>query len=143
MMQHHDPLQVQPCHWRIRFDALVAARLRTPFAWGQHDCCLWAADSVLCTTGTDPAADVRGHYNNATQAARLLADLGGLGAVGARAGTPVLPLAACVGDVGVVAMEGRATLAVCCGALWLAPAAAGLAALPLSAGVMAWRVAHA
>lgn len=143
MMQHHDPLQVQPCRWRERFDAIVSLRMGTPFSWGLHDCCLWAADCVQATTGTDHAADYRGSYSNALQAARLMADLGGMAALGGRAGPPIAPLQAGVGDVGLVVQGGQETLAICAGDVWLAPAADGLAALPFDAARMAWRVAHA
>lgn len=141
-MTDHDPALTLPCTWRQRFDALVAQRLRTPFAWGSHDCCLWAADCVLATTGHDPAADLRGTYTTALGAARVLSAIGGLPAAGARGGPAIPPLAAAVGDVGLVQHDGRDLMAVCAGSVWLAPAANGLAALPLSAATLAWRVAH-
>lgn len=138
----HDPTDIQACTWRERFDALVAQRMRTPFAWGSHDCCLFAADAVLASTGVDHASDLRGTYDDAASALRVLRAAGGLDAVAARAGEPVPPLMAQIGDVGVVATEGRESLAVCVGSVWLAPAAAGLAALPLESARAAWRVAH-
>lgn len=141
-MTTHDPSATTASAWRARFDALVAQRLRTPFAWGSHDCCLWAADCVQATTGHDPAADLRGSYTTALGAARVLASIGGLAAAGARGGPPIPPLAAAVGDVGLVQHGGRELLAVCAGEVWLAPALPGLAALPLAAATLAWRVPH-
>jgi len=142
-MTEHDPTQVQTTAWRVSLHALIAQRLRAPFAWGSQDCCLWAADAVLATTGTDHAADCRGAYSTATEALRLLVGLGGLPAVGARAGDAIQPLMAAEGDIGLLVVDGRESLAVCMGPGWLAPTANGLALLPLDAAHLAWRVAHA
>ena len=138
----HDATRTAPHTWRGRFDALVSARMHTPFAWGEHDCCLWAADCVRTITGTDPAADVRGTYQTALEAARVLQATGGLAACGQRAGAPIAPLCARVGDVGIVNDGQRDALAVCSGDVWLVVTATGLGALPISAAWAAWRVAH-
>lgn len=139
----HDPAVVSMPAWRQRFDALVAERMRRPFIWGQHDCCLWAADVVCAVAGFDPAAAERGRYASEADAQRMLAELGGLRAVGARAGQAIRPLQAGCGDVGLVSWMGRESLAACDGQHWLVPAARGLAALPLGAALAAWRVIHA
>lgn len=129
--------------WRATFDALVQARMRTPFAWGVHDCCLFAADCVQARTGRDPAADLRGAYRSERGALRVLARIGGLAGAGARCGAEIPPLCAGACDVGIVRDAGRELLAVCTGEVWLAPsmAQAGLAALPLDAATRAWRAA--
>lgn len=137
-----DPALAAPDAARQRFDALILERTGTPFAWGRHDCCLWAADCVLAITGTDPAADVRGTYADAAGAAAVLAGIGGIETAGARAGEQIAPMFATWGDVGLVVSDGRNTLAVCAGAGWLAPAADGLALLPFNAAMTAWRVAR-
>ena len=142
-MHEHDPTAVQACEWRDSLRALISARLAVPFAWGRHDCCLWAADAVLATTGIDHAADVRGTYATAAEAVRVLAELGGIEAVGARAGAPIVPLLAAEGDIGLISVDGRDMLAVCCGPGWLAPSALGLALHQLDDARLAWRVAHA
>lgn len=140
----HDPTETLPCEWRVRFEALVSARIATPFSWGTHDCCLWAADCVQAVTGTDPAAKWRGTYSTAIGAARLVEDLGGMEAIGAMSGGPeCLPLAAGVGDVGlVIDSEGRQMLAVCVGTVWLVAAAQGLGPVDLGEAVKAWKVPH-
>jgi len=140
MMSHDAAADLPACAWRDRLDALIASRMATPFAWGTHDCCLFAADAVLAQTGADPAADLRGTYTDARQALALLKSLGGLAAVAGRGGQPVPALCAQVGDIGLVEHEGRELLAVCAGPLWLAPAEQGLAALPLEASRSTWRV---
>lgn len=128
---------------------LLAERQRAPFAWGSHDCCLWAADAVRAQVGVDPAAALRGRYASALQAARVIAAAGGSLEDIARAalGPPLRnPMLACAGDVGLtmgrVADDpaDRATLAVCLGEWWAVPAAHGLALQPLNAATMAWRV---
>lgn len=137
---HHDASLTTPNAWRTALDALVAARMTQPFEWGKQDCCLWAADCVLASTGIDHAADVRGTYADAAGALRVLARLGGIEAVAARAGAPIPALGAGVGDVGLIVLADRSLLAVCVGAVWLAPGAQGLAARSLGDAVQAWRV---
>lgn len=139
----HDPHDLQPQEWLTRLNALVRSRMSTPFEWGVHDCCLWAADCAQAINGTDHAAAYRGTYSSAAEAMRLVQQLGGMEALGAMAGPECPPMCACVGDVGLVAdPEGRELLGVCMGTVWLVPTAAGLGALPLDVGVKAWRVAR-
>jgi len=47
--------------WRARLAAFIEARRATPFVWGAHDCCLFAADAVLAMGGPDVAAPLRGY----------------------------------------------------------------------------------
>ena len=136
----HDPTSVTPCEWRSKFDALIAKRMGNPFSWGTQDCCMFAADCAVINGGADPFTDKRGTYNDAAGALRALVDVGGIEAAGARFGAPIRPLMAMVGDVGLVPCGEREALAVCVGDVWLAPAAAGLAAMPLESARMAWRI---
>ena len=59
-------------NWPRTLNALIEERRAASFAWGAHDCCLFAADGVRATTGADPAADLRGRYRTALGAARLI-----------------------------------------------------------------------
>lgn len=122
-----------------RFGALLAARWGMPFAWGRHDCCLWAADAVLALTGHDPAAAWRGRYDDAAGAGRLVRRLGGVCAIAQRAlGDPIEhPMLARAGDVGVTS---SGALVVCIGEWWTVPSARGLGLLPLADALDAWRV---
>jgi hypothetical protein len=138
----HDPTLATPDPARERFDALLRTRTLAPFAWGSNDCCLFAADCVQVITGRDLAADLRGSYGSALEAARVLAELGGIEAAGARAGPEIPPLAAGWGDVGLISLDDRQLLAVCVGLCWVAPAAGGLAARGLQEAVKAWRVSR-
>jgi hypothetical protein len=65
-------LTPRPAGWADRLAALIRERRRAPFVWGQHDCCLWAADAVLAIRGFDLAADYRGTYSTAAGALRAL-----------------------------------------------------------------------
>lgn len=122
---------------RLRF--LVAARMPAPFAWGVHDCALWAADAIQAQLGPDPAQALRGRYRTQLGALRLLAPLGGLaGVASAVLGAPLrYPLLACAGDVG---LTHQGALAVCAGSTWLVATRDGMGHLPLADAVQAWRV---
>lgn len=130
-----------------RLHALVQARAATPFAWGVHDCCLWAADAVHAATGRDPAAGLRGTYATARQAARLVQRLGGLPALlAARAGACIAVHQAIDGDLCLLRAGTHQRLhglgAV--GVLWrgrvLAPAGHGLVAHPVDVAEQWWGV---
>lgn len=136
----HDPTVIEHDHARERFEALLRERKAAPFEWGRNDCCMFAADCVQAITGADLAADLRGEYSTAQQAARVLAQLGGIEAAAARAGDEIPPLCAAWGDIGLVTLEDRQLLAVCTGMNWVAPAAAGLAVRSLPEAAKAWRV---
>lgn len=126
--------------WVARLHALIEARQRAPFAWGRHDCCLFVCDAVQAMADHDPAADLRGRYSSEAGAARIVKRAGGLRALAAaRLGEPIAPALAQVGDVGLVQHDGRESLALCGGALWLATGEQGLERLPLSDALAAWR----
>ena len=127
--------------WQTRLECLCADRMAAPFVWGQQDCCLWAADAVQALTGQDPAAHLRGQYDTAEGAARLLRELGGVRAVATTALGPAVPvLRAAVGDVVLIHNAGRDLLGVCIGTAVLAPGPAGLGAVPLMSAQAAWKV---
>jgi hypothetical protein len=50
---------------------------RRPFIWGVSDCELTLADWVLAVEGWDPAADLRGTYDDEAGAAAVMAEAGG------------------------------------------------------------------
>jgi hypothetical protein len=56
--------------------ALEAARAR-PFEWGQHDCVMFALDTVRAMTGADLARPFRGRYASLKGALAYLASHGG------------------------------------------------------------------
>lgn len=65
-------------HWATReLHDFLLARASKPFAWGENDCCLFAADAVLSFTGVDLAADFRGRYNDEASALALVKQITG------------------------------------------------------------------
>ena len=117
-------------------------RARTPFAWGVNDCVTLAADWVLEAAGVDPLGDLRGQWDTAAGAARLLRDLGGMhSAVSDRLG-PALesPKLASRGDVAMLDLERGETLGVVVGTHAIAPGADGILLVPMSRASAAWRV---
>mgnify|MGYP000927317090 CR=1 FL=1 len=99
----------------------LSAAAARGFAWGTHDCMLFAADWARARTGSDPAAAWRGTYQTEAEAMQLVAQAGGLAALMGRA------LEACgwrkgeaagPGDVGVYLVptpNGRRPVAGICG----------------------------
>jgi hypothetical protein len=56
-------------HWATReLHEYLLANAKAPFVWGQHDCCLFAANAVQAFTGFDLAADFRGKYTDKASA---------------------------------------------------------------------------
>ncbi len=126
--------------WQPRLAALIAQRMQAPLVWGQHDCCLFAADAVLAVTGVDVAVGLRGSYSTAAGAEGLLQQLGGLAALCIeRLGPVVRTVLAAPGDVGIAQVNGVRGLVVCGGAHWLAVGPQGLQPLPPDAVLRAWR----
>jgi hypothetical protein len=135
IMRHQD--------WPERLHKLIADAQNKPFAWGRHDCCLFAADAVMELTGTDPAKDFRDTYSTAATAAQILKDRGGVrGIATAALGAEINPKLAQRGDIVLIQTEAHGdTLAVCIGAQCVAPGLDALGRIPISAAIASWRVA--
>jgi len=119
--------------------AYAASHMRTPFAWGEHDCVLFAAGAVQAQTGLDRLAGYRGRWTSARGAARVLASLGGLQAAVDSVLTPIAPAMAQRGDVaGWLDQDGRLQLAIVEGDAVMGPGLAGLERLPRSVMIRAW-----
>ena len=91
-------------NWPTLLAAFIEERRDVPFTWGKADCCLFAADWVRLATDLDPAADLRGKYNSALGALRIIEDHDGLATLVARALIPlgsreVAISLACRGDI--------------------------------------------
>lgn len=140
--------------WPERLDAALRTSHARRFAWGEHDCCTFACDTVLAMTGTDLMASLRGRYQDALSAARLLRQTAGAGLEAVARlqcnqywQPEVPPRQAQRGDLvladvitldglraealGIVALDGRCALFA---------ALDGLQALPLLACRIAWRI---
>lgn len=59
------------------FDQFLRAEAHAPFVWGQHDCCLFAANAIKAFTGVDIAADFRGKYIDKASAMALIKSVTG------------------------------------------------------------------
>lgn len=128
-------------NWQIRYADLCRARRAAPFAWGAHDCCLWAADVVEALRGVDYAAAWRGKYDNAAGAAHLVAELGGVRGIAVSAlGAAISTRMAGVGDLVLIDQDGREMLGVCNGVEALVVGPAGLEPVGMQAALAAWRV---
>lgn len=128
--------------WQLAFEQTVREHKDKAFIWGEHDCVLWAANTVLAITGFDPASNFRGEYSTALGAAKILKEHGGMEALvtGVLERDPVAPAFANVGDVLMVLQEGQPMLAICNGETMLAPGLKGLVALSTLSAVKAWKV---
>lgn len=62
--------------WEERLGLFIAENRERRFAWGEWDCILFACAAVEAMTGTDPASEYRGRYDDAKGAALALRVLG-------------------------------------------------------------------
>lgn len=58
--------------WATRLPETLRAAMSRPFSWGEHDCCLFAADCAIAVCGVDIAEKVRGRYKTKSDALRVL-----------------------------------------------------------------------
>lgn len=63
--------------WDQRLAFFLACQAKTLFAWGEHDCCTFAAGAVYAMTGKDPIAEFRGRYSTQRGAVLALKRYGG------------------------------------------------------------------
>lgn len=100
--------------WQARLVAYLHAARLQPFAYGRHDCCLFAADAVAAMTGIDIAAPWRGRYTTLRGGIRVLRRSGYRDHVAlAAAWFPEVPaFSAQPGDLAVIATEAGPALGV-------------------------------
>ena len=129
--------------WEARLTAYLKRKANQPFAYGVHDCCLFAAGAIEAVIGLDPMAKFRG-YHGIRQARRILGNGGGLERLVEQVTqtcrfSEVSPLAARRGDV-LFAVIGAPSVGICDG--WFAQFTSldGLKRYPLSRCARAWRV---
>lgn len=136
--------------WMIRFEdwpsrllAAVHDAERTPFAWGSHDCALFAANVVQSMTGEDFAAPFRGRYSTGTGALLALRSNGAedlADYVTRVLGEPIAPALARRGDVVMFSAAEGDALGVVVGAEAAAAGPQGITWIPMAAWSKAWRV---
>lgn len=62
--------------WEADLAAYIASVRSLPYAYGKHDCGMFAAGAVLAMTGEDPGAPFRGQYANEIGCAKALKKFG-------------------------------------------------------------------
>lgn len=126
-------------NWESRLSAYVASISQRGFAWGEHDCALFAAGGVEAVTGADPARSWRGAYASATGGLRLLRQAGfGDHVACAAALYPAIPMAVALpGDLAVLpAEDGVGALGIVQGEMIYVLRPDGLGLVPLSAATL-------
>ncbi len=115
------------------------------FVWGEHDCCLFAAEVAKRITGIDYAQDFRGHYSTEKGALRAIRKYGSGNlpdTVNKYLGEPVPPLLLRRGDAALMEVDGLIGYAI--GVCWVGGLVYvgqhGLVSMPLSYAVSGWRV---
>lgn len=62
--------------WDVALYDITVAAMARPHEWGVHDCITFGADCVLAMTGEDLIADLRGSYDSALSAAKIVKTAG-------------------------------------------------------------------
>lgn len=125
--------------WPERLVAYIDARAAEPFAWGHNDCVTFAADWVVEATGVDPIPDYRKPYGEVS-ANRALRKLGGIADATSARLTEKPPSFAMRGDIGLIEIEGRASLVIVDGDTVVGPGPNGIERVHRSLLVKAWEV---
>lgn len=67
----------RPSEWQSKMIGALNARRDKPFAWGDHDCALFACDIAMAVCGIDFAKSLRGRYDTRLGAYRVLRTFAG------------------------------------------------------------------
>ena len=126
--------------WHNRLTTVLKAATQRSFLWGEHDCCLFAAECAEAMCGEDFAKDWRGTYRDERGAKKALLRGGGsLEKVLARYLEEVPVKLAQRGDIAIVENVGsRCAGVIYAGAVWV-PGESGLVCLRVKP-ISAWRV---
>jgi hypothetical protein len=132
--------------WPARLAELMDTSIGKPFEWGVNDCVTFASAGVLAVTGEDVLKDLRGRWNTALGAGRVLHRLGGfVQAVTDRLGPATSAIHARRGDLVLFPDElvvgGRhGCLSVCFGTQCGAPGDRRMTFRSSAEGRLCWRV---
>lgn len=127
-------------NWTIKLADAVQAAQGMTFEWGRNDCCQFAARVVAAITDRDPR-EIFPAYESEADAARIIAECGGLSELIARAlGEPKAVSLAQRGDV-VLCDFGRGLQPAICLGIWsVAPGLRGLEKRMTDTALAAWTV---
>lgn len=124
--------------WPRRLQDFVRARRAMPFEWGSQDCVCLAADWVEDCIGVR----IERGWTDAVSAMREIKARGGLrNAVSDVLGPEIDWRIAQRGDVALIVVDGRESMAVCVGEHALGASEHGALLHPMVDAVCAWRVA--
>jgi hypothetical protein len=136
--------------WPERLHAYLESLRAAAFDWGSLDCCLMPANAVREMTGEDPAPMFRGKYHDLKGARRALRKYAGgdieatIEKMAKDNGWPeISPLKAQRGDPVLVldpAAPWPQSLGICGGTVALVMSENGLASVPMTRTMRAWRV---
>lgn len=127
--------------WPSRLHQAIEAARGRPFCWGTHDCAAFATGVAAELTGQDPVAALRGSYESAWGAERLMAKHGGLsGLIGHYYGEAVTIGYARRGDLVLAERDNGPALGVCLGQVSAFAGPEGLAFLQTSECRLAWHI---
>ena len=134
-------------NWPRELTRFIEAKRHQPFAWGVNDCCLFSCDWLLILTGTDPATvlNMRGNYQTALEATRLLQERGGVAAIAreycaSQKWPEVRPIAAGRGDILLMNNLGQDVLGVCIGGRGIFAGQDAMEFFPVDQCSSAWKV---
>lgn len=134
-------------NWPVLLDSWVDEHRARTFAWREWDCCSAALDWVRVCTGADVFADFFAQadapeaYADASSAMRILQGAGGIKPLmDVVLGNPINAVFAQRGDVVLVDIEGRESLAVCLGSIAAGPGEGGMAFTARGGWPCAWRI---
>ena len=142
----------RPFDWQSRMSRALTARRETLFAWGGHDCALFACDIARVVCEIDFAEPLRGRYTTRLGAYKVLKDYGGGGLEETAEKIAkdhdceeVTPLMARRGDIilAKILVYGEVledSLGVCIGERAAFAAAQGFVQVPMTQTRRAWRI---
>ena len=129
-------------NWETLLAEYLDKCLNKPFVWGEHDCCLFAANVIKIITGVDFAAPFRGKYSTQLGAIRALKRYGSgdlTSTLNMIFGEPVSKLNVRRGDVALVANSGEPAMAIVFNGLWYV-GVNGLVKTTMTDALVFWRV---
>lgn len=127
-------------NWPELLYEFIETRRELVFSYGEHDCATMAADWVLEATGEDPLGALRGAWSDERSALRLLAEKSLRERASEALGEEIPPGLAQRGDLVLIDLAGREGLAICIGAMLVAPDETGITTAPMEHALAAWRI---
>lgn len=114
-------------YWRSALVATLLARVREPFVFGRHDCCLLPAECIDAMTGSRHVEALGAEYQGPKSARQFIERCGGLAqAVSRFLGQPATARAR-TGDCAMFCNErGELTCGIIFGPIVIGPASVGL-----------------